>query len=790
MEAIFFILIILKVKVFRLYYICNYFKAMKKTSLLLFLVFFQLSFSQQNLQWKGYFSYNKINDITESDSKFFAAAENALFSKNLSNNEITTTNTIDGLSGETISAIYFSETTNKTIIGYKNGLLIVLNNQDGSILNVVDIINKSIPANIKKVNHFMEFNGILYISCDFGIVQYNLNTLQFGDTYYIGPNGLEIKVYQTTIYNNEIYAATEYYGIKKASISNPNLNDFAQWQSFDNGFWNGIVTFNNQLIATNSNNKVYKYTGSFFQEVFSLNQTGLDTRVYGNQLIVTTDNQVFVYNSSLIQTAFILSTQISSIPLTFSCATVINDKVYIGTNENGVVSAPLSNLSEFEINMPDGPKRNFIFSLKSSTSNLWAVYGGFDIDFNPYLFLQIGLTQFPASYFSENQWSHILYSDLLTARSLSNITINPNNENSVFIGSYSDGLLKFDNKIATSLFNESNSTLKSIFPNSGINIRIGPSKFDKSGNLWVTNSRINKGLHVYKTNGQWQEYNMESILASVGNHDFSSIEIDKSGTKWMGSSQNGVVAFNESSNIYKKITEGTDLGNLPSKDVRTIAIDNRSQLWIGTIKGLRVLSSTGSFTSESQMKANPIIILENGLAQELLYEQFVTDIVVDGSNRKWIATADSGAFLFSPNGQQTIYHFTKDNSPLPSNAINDIEINATTGEIYFATDKGMISLKGIATRPAEDLQNVYVYPNPVRPGYVGTIKIAQLVEKALIKITDIEGNLVFETTSTGGTVEWDGTAFGKYRVASGVYMIFISSEDGSDTTVKKVMIVR
>jgi hypothetical protein len=127
--------------------------------------------------------------------------------------------------------------------------------------------------------------------------------------------------------------------------------------------------------------------------------------------------------------------------------------------------------------------------------------------------------------------------------------------------------------------------------------------------------------------------------------------------------------------------------------------------------------------------------------------------------------------IFSSNGQETIYHFTKDNSPLPSNTINDIEINETTGEIYFATDKGMISLKGIATKPADDLQNVYVYPNPVRPEYIRTIKIAQLVEKAVIKITDIEGNLVYETTSTGGTVEWDGTAFGSYKVASGVYMI-------------------
>jgi hypothetical protein len=127
---------------------------------------------------------------------------------------------------------------------------------------------------------------------------------------------------------------------------------------------------------------------------------------------------------------------------------------------------------------------------------------------------------------------------------------------------------------------------------------------------------------------------------------------------------------------------------------------------------------------------------------------------------------------------------------LPSNSINDIDINNTTGEVFIATTKGLISFKGVATKASEDLNNVYVYPNPVRPGFEGTVKIAGLLDKANIKITDIEGNLVYETISEGGTIEWDTTAFGKYKVASGVYMIFISAQDGVETKVKKVMIIR
>ena len=127
---------------------------------------------------------------------------------------------------------------------------------------------------------------------------------------------------------------------------------------------------------------------------------------------------------------------------------------------------------------------------------------------------------------------------------------------------------------------------------------------------------------------------------------------------------------------------------------------------------------------------------------------------------------------------------------MPSNTINDIDVNPTTGEVFFATSAGLVSYKGTSTKGNDDLSNVYVYPNPVRPEFYGTVKISGLINKANVKITDIEGNLVFETTSAGGTIEWDGTAFGKYKVASGVYMIFVATEDGMDTTVKKVMIIR
>jgi ligand-binding sensor domain-containing protein len=250
-----------------------------------------------------------------------------------------------------------------------------------------------------------------------------------------------------------------------------------------------------------------------------------------------------------------------------------------------------------------------------------------------------------------------------------------------------------------------------------------------------------------------------------------------------------VVAFNENYG-NKFIVINQENADIPAPVVNCLAIDNRNQLWIGTMAGLRVLSSVDRFITETELDVFPIIIQEGDLAQELFYQQPILDIAVDGANRKWVSIADGGVFLVSSNGQQTIYRFDKSNSPLPSNNILDIEIDGVSGEVFFVTDKGMVSFLGTSTKPSDSLGDVYVYPNPVRPNFVGTVKISGLTDKANIKITDIEGNLVYETTSSGGTIEWDTTAFGKYKVASGVYMIFVASEDGLDSTVKKVMIVR
>lgn len=763
---------------------------MMKKLLLFFLLISSMAFAQTTKQlWKSYFSYNEVNDLTESPIRVTASSQKAMFSKNLNTNELRTISTVDGLSGQDITAIYYSEEYNKTIIGHANGLILILNEKDGRILIVPGIRDQvGITPTRKKINHFYEYEGKLYISCDFGVVQYNLINSSFGDTYLIGPSGEEVVVFQTTIHENNIYAVTRLNGIRRANITNANLNDFSQWQVFDGGFSNGIVSHGNRIVCLNTDGNVYKY-GTSIESIVRLPEVGTDIRSYQDKLIVTSPRYVYVYDQNFVQLQVITNSQFTESDVTFSCATVINNTVFIGTKENGIISTPLSTVA-FQTIKPDGPSRNDIFSLKTTPTNkLWAVYGGYNLFYNP------DGAERGISKFTDTGWLNIPYEETLETPSLVRIELNPVNENNVFLSSFHRGILEIQDDVAIARYDHTTSGgPESVADSDDVNYkstRINGLAFDKTGNLWFDNSRVENAIKVRRSNGTWQSYSIKESVSSII-QDYGRMAIDKNGTKWFVTSANGLMGFNENTTPkFKKAFSEEDISNALLQNAVSLAIDNRNQLWVGTMKGLRVLSSVDRFLGEDvELETNPIIIMEDGLAQELLYEQFISDIAVDGANNKWIGTADSGVFQLSPNGQEILQRFTRENSPLPSNNINDIEINQQTGEVFFATTAGLVSFKGTATKGNDDLSQVYVYPNPVRPEFYGTVKISNLINKANVKITDIEGNLVYEATSEGGTLEWDTQAFGKYRVASGVYMIFISSEDGTETKVKKVMIVR
>jgi hypothetical protein len=784
----------------------------------IFLIFSFLAPAQDySSLWEGYFSYYNIKDISQGNDKIYAASENAIFSYDLTTNELQNITTINGLSGQTITKIKYSQDYQLLMIGYENGLIEIVFDNDTEVLSVVDILDKeTISPNTKRINHFNEFNGLVYISTNYGISVYDLERLEFGDTYLIGNGGSQINVNQTTIFGDFIYAACgNNNAIKKASLSNPNLIDYQQWQSISTGDFKSIQTVGDKLYTLRTNRTFYEIVNDNLIQRFVYQDLPLDTREVNNNLIITTIKNVFAYDSNynLLSTASINQ----EFNTNFSSATITDEHIYIGTSSFGVLKTLRLNTNDYEVIRPDGPLMNNGFKIEASYDKIWLTFGDYDIFHNPHPLRQYGL-----SIYENEKWKNIPYDSLLTARNLTYTAINPFKPNQVFISATHDGLLEMNNDKATILFNQTNSALEPLDlpsdPNY-ISIRISGSQFDYSGILWTITAKINSPLKSYDpSTNQWRSYSFEEVIPDGFSDElgFSDLIVDRSGTKWVSCYRNGVIGFNEN-NGSKSINRVYSMEqNMPTTVVKALALDNRSQLWIGTLKGLRVLYNTSNFLDDPNPSVNEIVILEDGIPKELLSGQYITDINVDGSNNKWIGTFDSGLFYFSPDGQETIYHFTTDNSPLPSNTISDISIDSKSGKIYISTPKGLVSFLSGGSNTEEELSNAFVYPNPVRPEYNilgfddlnninNGVKIKGLTENVNIKITDIEGNLVAEAQSRinqrssranynfaidGGTAIWNGKNMANNIVASGVYLILISDLDSFETKVLKLAIIR
>lgn len=792
---------------------------LKRLAFVLFILFFlNISYAQDfSALWQGHFSYFNIVDVTKSNSKIFAASENAVFSYDVNSREIETITTVDGLSGESISTIEYSNQFQLLLIGYENGLIEVYFESDQSFLSVVDILEKeTIDPTIKTINDFNEYQGLAYISTDFGISVYDLERLEFGDTYFIGNDNSQIPVEKTTVFNDIIYAACNANnGIRKGDLSNPNLIDSEQWQTITTGSYISIETIENRLYTVRTNRALSEITNDVLTQILTFNRLPVDSEVSDSNIIYTTIENIFIYDSSVNLVTQV--DQVEDFETDYSSAITFGNDIYIGTESFGVLATNSNSVDLFSEIRPEGPLFNAPFRIQAFREGLWVTFGEFSSFFNPFPLNSRGL-----SVLDQERWRNIPFDSLLGAKELNAISINPANPNQAFISSFYDGLLEMTNFEATNFFDNTNSGLNTLIipgvPNI-VDIRVGDSKFDDDGLLWTITSRVDEALSSYNpASGNWQSYSFGSIIVNALDDErgFTDLVIDNStGTKWVGSEFNGLIAYNENLNPPIKRIDSEENG-LPREYITALGMDNSNQLWIGTSQGLRVLFNPGDFFEDEAPLAEPIIFLEDGLARELLENQNITDIEIDGSNNKWIGTLDSGVFYFTPDGQTTIFHFTKDNSPLPTNVINDISIDETSGTIYFATPNGLVSFRAGGSSPVEDLESVYAYPNPVRPEYdiLGSsdlndinkgVKVVGLTDNVNIKITDIEGNLVAEAQSRvnrrnsninynfaidGGTAIWNGRNLANNIVASGVYLIIISDLETFEDKIIKLLIIR
>jgi hypothetical protein len=321
---------------------------------------------------------------------------------------------------------------------------------------------------------------------------------------------------------------------------------------------------------------------------------------------------------------------------------------------------------------------------------------------------------------------------------------------------------------------------------------ISDLKFDNYGNMWGLTSSVINPLFVKTKDDEWFSFGLTGERLH-----YDEILIDSYNQKWgIIGRKNSIFVYNDNNTIsdksddqYKILSMGVGNGNLPSLDIFCFTEDLEGEIWLGLDRGIAVFYNPSAIFSGNNFDAQQILIQEGDYGQYLLNDETIKCIKVDGANRKWIGTEKSGIFLLSEDGLDQILHFTVENSPLFSNNIIDVAINSENGEVFIGTEKGLISYRSDATEGKKIQAETHVFPNPVRESYNGPIAISGLVANANIKITDINGDLVFEGFAKGGQAIWNGKNKRGDRASTGVYLVFSTDINGLEKAVSKILFI-
>jgi hypothetical protein len=569
--------------------------------------------------------------------------------------------------------------------------------------------------------------------------------------------------------------------------------DFSSWQKDSridtNAQYNAITFFSGEVVVSKENTSIpsdtlYRFSNSHWNrwELDSYNPVMNLESTY--QYLCVTYN----YWVNLYDTAFNLNERIYSYfpgsPYSLD-AIVDKDRIlWIGDTYDGLISHDLVKDTYFQVNL-SGPLTAKAFSMTSGGNDLYIAPGGRDNAFGPLY------TPAQIYHFDTENWVNISGGNNPALNSISDIVtiaIDPSDKKHIFAGTWGKGLLEFYDGVFKTRYTESNSTLRHHSKSDTSDIRVGGAVFDMNGDLWVVTSHTNSCLSK-KSGDQWTGYSIPLNNES----DLGQLLIDRNNQKWMlmrfeNSNPNAILVFTENGNKSIKLNSSVGSGDIPGENVFAIAEDLNGEIWVGTEQGIGVFYSPENiFVPGENFDAQQILVQQGSYTQYLLENETVTAIAVDGGNNKWIGTDRGGLYQFTPDGTKQINHFTQDDSPLFSDRITGIAITQT-GEVFVGTDNGVISYRGLAT-PPQNSEKVYAFPNPVKEGYTGLIAITGLVGNASVKITDVNGTLVYATTAEGGQAIWDGRNFDGRKALTGVYLVFASTNTGTEKVVTKILII-
>lgn len=740
-------------------------------------------------EWRTHLTYFDAQTLATSTEKVYVASQNGLFFYDKEFSSLEVISRIDGLSDIGIAYLQYLPNIEQLLIAYQNGNIDFLS--DNEIKNFPVFFENTAILD-KQIYHIYYLQNVVWISTNAGILEIdveNETNKRIRNSYQnLGENGEIIKVFATTIQDNIIYAATE-KGVRYISLNaSVNKNDFRNWQtipSTQNKIVESIGSSSSTVFFSIQNEGVFGYNGTTTNQISQVPISAVydisEDRTNLTSVFISSKTGIYQIEGTF--SSFQVNKIENDLIKSPRQAISENGSLWIADNRTGLVT---NNSGNFVSLFPSGTYSQNTWGFIQAKGKIIAFSGGYAEPFRP-------LNRTTGFYvFEKGEWTNYNAENRdITSQSIPNVrdlvgATYSEIENRIYFASLQDGILVWDLADDTfSVFDSLNSPL----PHN----RVIDVETDNLGNLWVALSGSNLREDAYfrkKPNddisSSWKGFRFNQTRTTFP----LSLEIDENNNVWARLSrfvQGGVLVFNEEGE-NKILIESVNAGNLASNNITALKSDQNGVMWIGTpaevSASVRTFSDVFGLFSSQNLNARDVFFQ----SRQLLRDETITAISLDGGNRKWFGTTN-GAWLFAEDASKQFLHFTVENSPLFSNQILDIEVQDKTGEVFFATPNGIISYRGTSTAAKTDFSEVKIFPNPVRPEFNGVVAIEGLTQDANIKITDSSGRLVYETNSFGGTATWNGTDYNNVKAKSGVYLVYVSKRDGSEGFVGKIVFI-
>jgi len=737
-------------------------------------------------------SYYSTTAVAEGNNYVFAIANGSLLSYGKDDESINFYSRLTGLSDTQIIQIGYNSETNTLLIVYSNGNIDLMGSD---VVNLPFLMNNT-SIQDKTVNSIFFDKEYAYLSGEFGILVINMKKKEVKETYRLNKS-----IYSVTLHNGSLYAASA-EGVLRGSTDD-NLLDPGKWEEytlstdqFNAEDISRIALFDNLLCFFVEENGVYYQKSDGSIQSLLKNEAIQDMTLQSGKLIPYTTEQAFIY-SSLSAYDTVNTGTINGISSSKN-----NNTYWIAAGGESIKGIrKKGNANEYELFVSglntNSPKRDLAAFMTFHGQKLLVTGGGRWTDRNYSLGTLMVYEGGEWYNFDEDQIareSGIKFSDVTS------VVVDPQDETHYFASTWGEGVFEFKENKFVKLYNYNNSTLESVYSNNRNFIRVEGLCFDKENNLWMTNSLVTNGLKVLKADGTWSSLYYSELR---GQNLLDKILITSSGHKWVNlvRASAGIFMLDDKGTIDDTSDDVTNFvssftlsggSTMNASNYYCMTQDKNGQIWIGTNIGpVYVPSPSLAITDPTRLRGvRPLRTGDDGLPAWFLDGESVMAIAVDQGNRKWIGTQSSGVFVVNEDATETIANFTVDNSPLPSNYIQSIAINQQTGEVFIGTEKGIVSYMGENTTGGDTYSDVYAYPNPVRPEHSDYVTITGLIDGSNVKITDINGNIIYQTKSLGGEATWNCRNKDGNRVATGIYLVMASQKDAGESVVTKIMVIK